>query len=344
MIARMIALTAVVAYTIPAGAQPASGAPPELDRVQLSVVLSPRTGQAMGNESVALKRAVEAGLASRGMGTAVSDLSSRFVAYVDLVPIQEEQAPGGMVVVKEQLSITFGEATGGPSIGLFQAERTAVGKNKEGALRNFSTSLKLATNRDFITSLDAANTGIIDYFERQCAGLIREADAKVKQREFEDAISMTTTVPREAAKCHRQAMTFAATAYTAMLKHQCAAPYAQAKAKWAASKSRQNASEVADLIGSIPADSPCYGEASVLIVDVTRVIAQHDAAEAQARRDRVAWQKKVYEDRLTLTKDRMKGEFTLTAQGIEAARQVGVERARALAKRPADVNQLIVFR
>ena len=179
MIARMIALTAVVAYTIPAGAQPASGAPPELDRVQLSVVLSPRTGQAMGNESVALKRAVEAGLASRGMGTAVSDLSSRFVAYVDLVPIQEEQAPGGMVVVKEQLSITFGEATGGPSIGLFQAERTAVGKNKEGALRNFSTSLKLATNRDFITSLDAANTGIIDYFERQCAGLIREADAKV---------------------------------------------------------------------------------------------------------------------------------------------------------------------
>jgi len=40
----------------------------------------------------------------------------------------------------------------------------------------------------------------------------------------------------------------------------------------------------------------------------------------------------------------MKGEFTLTAQGIEVARQVGVDRARALAKRHADVHQLIVFR
>lgn len=40
----------------------------------------------------------------------------------------------------------------------------------------------------------------------------------------------------------------------------------------------------------------------------------------------------------------MKREFTLTAQGIEVARQVGVDRARALAKRHADVNQLIVFR
>jgi hypothetical protein len=319
--------------------------PAELDRIQLGVVLSPRTANAMGTESSALARAVESALSARGMGSALPELGTRFVAYVDMVPIQEEQAPGGMVAVKEQLTITFGDVETGRSIGMYQTEKTAVGKNKAGALRNFSTSLRLAQNREFTTALDEANTGIIRFFEAQCASLLREADALVKTREFEGAIYMMASVPREASNCHKQAMKFAADAYTAMLKHQCAAPFAQAKAKWAASKSRENAAVVAEMLGTIPADSPCFGEASTLVNDVARVIAQHDAAAAQAHRDKVAWQKKVYEDRLALTKYKMKGEFTLAAQTVESARQVGVEHARAIAKaKPAPINQTIVFR
>lgn len=335
----------VAALRAQPSAPPPGSAPPELDRIQLSVVLSPRTATAMGSETTALQRAVESALSARGMGSAMSGLASRFVAYVDLVPLEEEMAPGGMVAVKEQLTVTFGDVTSGRSIGMYQAEKAAVGKNKEGALRNFSTGLRLATNPGFISSLQEANAGIIAFYEQQCAGMLREADSKVKQQAFGEAILMTATVPREAATCHKQATVFAASAYTAMLKHQCAGPFAQARAKWAASKSRENAAEVAQMIGEIPADSPCYGEASGLVDDVARVIAQYDAAAAQARRDRVAWQRKVYEDRLALTKYQMQGEFTLAAQTIESARQVAVEQARAIAKaKPAPVIQNLIFR
>lgn len=339
-------LVTLLLAAAPAAVADAQGAPAtELDRIQLGVVLSPRTAEAMGTESTALARAVESALSARGMGSALPELGTRFVAYVDMIPIQEEMANGGMVAVKEQLTITFGDVETGRSIGMFQTEKTAVGKNKAGALRNFSSNLRLAQNREFTSALDEANTGIIRFFEAQCASLLREADALVKTREFEGAIFMMASVPREASSCHKQAMQFAADAYTAMLRHQCAAPYAQAKAKWATSKSRENAAAVAEVLGSIPADSPCYAEASAMINDVARVIAQHDAAAAQAHRDRVAWQKKVYEDRLALTKYQMKSEFTLAAQTIESARQVGVEHARAMARaKPIQVKQTIVFR
>jgi hypothetical protein len=319
-------------------------APTELDRIQMGVVLSPGTAKAMGSQSTVLARAVESALSSLGMGAALPTLGTRFVAYVDLVPIEEQMTPNGMVAVKEQLSITFGDRESGRAIGLFQAEKTAVGNSKETALRNFSTSLRLAQSAEFKDAAKSASDGIIRFFEAQCASLLREAEAQVKQRNFEQAIFMTTSVPREAANCHVKSTEFAGQAYLAMLKHQCSAPFAQAKAKWAASKSRENAAAVAEVLGEIPADSPCFAESSGLVEEVARVIAQHDARAAQAQRDRLAWQKKVYEDRLALTKQQMQDEVNVATQTIAAARDVGVERARAIAKaQPAQVNQTIVF-
>ena len=348
--------------------------PSELDRIQMGVVLSPRTDEAMGTESATLRRAVETALSAKGMGSMLADLPTRFVAYVDLVPLQEEMINGGMTVVKEQLSITFGERSGGRAIGSFVLEARAVGKSKAGALRNLSTSLNLSQKQEWSASLEAANSGIITFFEQQCSSLLREADLKVQQRQFEDAIYLTTTVPREAPKCHEQAMHSAVNAYAAMLKNQCAAPFASAKARWASSKTRESATSVAAVLGTIPADSPCFGDAALLIDDVARVIATFDAEAARERTEELAFKRKAYEDQRALAqeqmrgdlllrsqsiaaaresdreraaqaKEQLRGEVAVTTQAIEAARQVGLERARAYSKAgPPKVTQTIVFK
>ena len=311
----------------------------ELDRIQLGVLLSPATLSAVGGDGSALQRAFEVALADKGMGASLPGIYTRFVAYVDLVPLQEELIPGGMVAVRQRVSVTFGDGVAGRAIASFETDARAVGKSKETALRNLASSLRLKSNTDWNTSVEAANSGIINFFEKGCDALLREADVKVKQKDFDEAMYMVTSVPREAATCHKRAMQMAGDAYTAKQKSVCVGPYADARAKWAASKSRATASVVADIIGQIPAVSPCFGEASGLMNAVASVIASYDAQAATERREQMASAKKRYDDQLALTKQKMQSENELTkqrmqsdnalaAQAIEAARQVGVEQAK----------------
>lgn len=317
-------------FVVMAGAAGAQAPSIELDRIQLAVMISPGTAQAMGAQSPALTRAVESALAARGMGSAVPGLPSRFIAYVDVVPLQEEMVPGGgMVAVKEQVTVTFGDREGGRAMGAFVAERTAVGRSKEVALRNLATALNLRSDRDWNATLDEANAAIIGYFEQQCPAILAEADAKMRQRGFDEAIYLTTTVPREARTCHERATAFAGEVYVARLQAQCSGPFAQARAQWAASKSRENAQRVADIIGAIPADSPCFADAAALMDGVAAVIAQADSAEAKRMQDEVAFERKQYEDQLELTRQQMSNEYRLERSRIRADRVVGVARAQA---------------
>lgn len=300
----------------------------ELDRIQLGVLLSPATQALTGGDASALQRVFEVALADKGMGAALPGIQTRFVAYIDLVPLQEELLPGGMVVLVERVSVTFGDGISGRSVASYQTDARAVGKSKETALRNLSTSLRLRSDADWNASLQAANTGIINYFEQGCDAMLREMDAKVKQKEFDEAIYQLTTVPREARDCHGKALNAASAAYTAKLKALCAGPYAAARTKWAASKSRASAASVANIIADIPADSPCFKEASVLMNGVAAVIAGDDAKAAQEHRDRMALAAKHYDDGLALARQKVQGENALASQTIEAARQVGLEQAK----------------
>lgn len=329
----------------------------EIDRIQLGVFLSPETEKMMGRESRTLLRTVETALSARGMGAAVRGLPGRFVAYIDLVPLEERMMPGGgMVAVKEQLSITFGDEQGGRSMGAYVTERTATGRTKEVALRNFATALNLRTDDEWNEALDEANKAIIASFEQECPAILREADAKSKQKLFDEAIYLVSSVPRQAKGCHEQAAAKSQEIYTASLKAQCVGSFAQGKASWAANKSRDNATKVAEIIGSIPADSPCFNEASALMEGVAGVIAKYDEADAKERLEEIAFERKKYEDEMSLVRQQMANELQLEQGRIDrdiivgkanakAAKAMGVAYAMALAQRqPAPETKVIVLK
>jgi len=329
----------------------------EIDRIQLGVYLSPETDKMMGTESRTLIRSVETALSARGMGAAVRGLPGRFVAYIDVVPLEERMVPGGgEVVVKEQLSITFGDEAGGRSMGAYVTERTAAGRTKAVALRNFATSLNLRIDDEWNEALDEANAAIIAYFEQDCPAILREADAKAQQKRFDEAIYLVTSVPRQAKGCHEQATAKVRNIYVASLQAQCVGSFAQGKASWAANKSRDNATKVAEIIGSIPADSPCFSEASTLMEGVAGVIAKYDEADAKERLEEIAFERKKYEDEMSLVRQQMANELQLEQGRIDrdiivgkanakAAKAMGVAYAMALAQRqPAPETKVIVLK
>jgi hypothetical protein len=111
------------------------------------------------------------------------------------------------------------------------------------------------------------------------------------------------------------------------------------------------------MIGEIPADSPCFSDASTLLESVAAVIGGYDEAEAQQRRDAIAFERKQYDDRLALVRTKMQQdnemarqqqtdataaerarlqiEAELAASAIEAAREVGIQQARSRAVQSA---------
>lgn len=329
----------------------------EIDRIQVGVFLSPETEKAMGRDSRVLLRTVETALAARGMGAAVRGLPGRFVAYIDIVPLAESMVSGGgMVITKQQLSITFGDEVSGRAMGAYVTERNGTGRTKEVALRNFASGLNLRTDDEWNEALDEANKAIIASFEQDCPAILREADAKSKQKLFDEAIYLVSSVPRQAMGCHEQAAAKSQEIYTASLKAQCVGSFAQGKASWAANKSRDNATKVAEIIGSIPADSPCFNEASTLMEGVAGVIAKYDEADAKERLEEIAFERKKYEDEMSLVRQQMANELQLEQGRIDrdiivgkanakAAKAMGVAYAMALAQRqPAPETKVIVLK
>mgnify|MGYP001217408762 CR=1 FL=1 len=327
----------------------------DLSTVQVGVALTPATDRLMGPGGGAVVRAFESALARNGMGAFVQNAPTRFVLAVSIEPLYEDVTPTSppLVIIRARVSGVFGDSKTRRTVAEFSREQRATGRTRELAVRAIGNALRL-DDGEFREAAAEASRRIIGFFEQQCDAVILEATTMAGQQRFDEAILQLEGVPREARACHARAQQAAADAFVAMQREACSVTFAQAQARWVAGPAREVAREVADSIGTIPSGSPCFADAGALLEDVATALAAVDSAAAEREREEFAQKKKEYDDQLGLIRQRMQddtslrtlalqNEYLVRSAAAEGARQVGLDRALALAASYGSVPKVESF-
>lgn len=117
--------------------------------------------------------------------------------------------------------------------------------------------------------LDNAKQKIVDYYVVRCSQIIKDAQKLASGNNFDEAIYQLMQVP-DICDCSKDCQDLMVE-YTIKRNNAIAAQlFNEAKVRWAASPTSEGASNVADIIAQIPANSSCQKEIDALIKSINK--------------------------------------------------------------------------
>lgn len=288
-----------------------------------------------------VQRRLAAALARAGIGRMFAESPTRFFAVASVVPLTEEAIPGTppMVGFSTAMSVVFTDAVTGAAFAEYSTESRAVGRNREDASRNIGQSLRFSGS-EWAAAVQAAQDNALHYFETRCDLVLQEADISTAAGDLESALVSLASVPHEATSCRTRANQKQLEVFAEFERRVCASDYARARARWLSDKSRQSASDVAAVLGLIPAGSACFEEASILLEEVASSVEAYDRAEAERLRERMEYERQLAEQAREDRRDRIEYEREVAAQEREDRRDV-LDRVEAIELRRLEAAERV---
>lgn len=340
--ARSFWLSVLVAIVAPG--QSAAQSDFTLGKVQFAADIRLEGG--LEGDTAALLNSFRSALARTGVGRSIDELQPRFVARATLSPVTEEMIPGTppMFGLRSAINVVFLDELSGTFFSEFSGEFVATGRTREQALNNVQRQVRFS-GAEWRTAVDLAESNAVGFFESRCDAVLEAANSLSIRGAYEQAVSELASVPVEASACRSRAEAAIIEAFTALQRRQCEVDLAKATTLWASDRSRENARQTAATLASIPASSPCFGEAEGLLNAVASAIEAYDAEAAARVREQLAFERQAYRDQL----DRANREFSLDSlqmergfQQAETNAQLQFQAGRENAAQEAELNRLIV--
>ncbi len=170
---------------------------------------------------------------------------------------------------------------------------SGAGLSKEKAIINAISKIS-TRDKKLKEFIESGKQKIINYYENNCNQYIADSDMAMKMKQYQKAIAILSTIPREAQKCYARIQDKSVQAYKAYQKDQCKRNIMKAKAKLAANSYR----DALYYLQYIDPESPCGQEAKTLI---NQSAAKIDAKEKKEW-DRI---QKRYNDNIKMEKYRL---------------------------------------
>ncbi len=325
-----------------------------LSQIQVGVVLDTATRMLFADEGRGLIRRFDTALAAERMGTVVDGLPTQFRLNVAVSPSSEDVVPGtpALLLVRATVTAIIEDSATKARVSSWSADVQGTGQTASQAWASLASTVRL--REDFNRMLRTANDRIIRMYEAQCSQLIADAAARSSARDFDAAIYRLETVPIGAASCRARAQKAVLGAVAARDAYLCGTTLARARTRWLASRSRETAELVAELLEGIDGSAPCYADVDALLNDVARKIGEYDAAAQRAIEEQIAFERQQYADRLALVREvnqsRERIALAQAASGadgskiaLDVARDISLAYARSLSSggRPPSVRVLV---
>jgi hypothetical protein len=289
-------------------------------------------------EAAVARYAVNAGMrASAGVQP-----SALFRSAVELQTISSDivRTPVTSVVVEVQVVSNTTQVQTGRSHGSAVVLAKGTGKTEaEARLSAVRNSATLSSELEAHFRLVADD--IASYFEGACEGIIRQVNREIDLGNHRKAAFVLGQIPEGASHCWSSAQLVFDNLVESQIVLQCSQYLLQAKAQWAASKSRSSALEVANRLVAFYPGAKCDEQVDALLHEVAKTIASFDAIAANRIEENRAFAKAQYYDALADRRSASASEYKLSRERIDALKEVGIEMARSWAK--ADVSWINLF-
>lgn len=190
-------------------------------------------------------------------------------------------------------------------------------------------------NKEFLTFFDKAKEKIVNYYSVRCSQIIKQAQQLASNNEYDEAIYKLMQVP-DICDCSKECQDLMIDYTTKRNNARAAQLLNEAKARWAASPTSEGASEVADLIAKIPANTNSQSKVESLIDAVNKKLRQDEKRRWEFKmkqyNDGLEREKREYQLRV----DQQMADYELRAKQIEANIQNRKEELEAKKRQQAE--------
>ena len=226
----------------------------QTDQLYISVV-QPDRAEIPAEAGKQLERKMVQILTANGISS--KDVNNRFVitAKADITSKDVVASTPPRISEKIDLTLIIGDMVENKVFETITLPLIGIGINENKAYIAAINQVK-PQSKDLVEFLDRAKEKIVNYYSIRCLQIIKKAQQLASNNEYDEAIYQLMQVP-DICDCSKECQDLMIE-YTIKRNNAIAAQLLnEAKARWAASPTPEGASEVADIIAKIPANTDC---------------------------------------------------------------------------------------
>lgn len=238
----------------------------DASQLALSVFVEENAIQLSPNTKISLENKLKRLLTQNGLSS--SDYFGQFFVSCEAVPISKDVIAGSptRVATNVEFYFTVSDFYNEKVFASTLVKSKGVGENDNLSLSDAVRNIKINTP-DMQKFIAEGREKILAYYEANAEKLILKAQAASKQRNYEEALWLVSTIPAECSY-YEKAVNTGVAIYQQYLDHQCDVNLSKAKTAWMSGQNSRSAQEAAKYLSLITPDAGCYEEAETLYKEI----------------------------------------------------------------------------
>jgi len=244
---------------------------------------------------------------SSNSGMGGNSITPRFViaAKINILTKDVVAGPPQMIAVNSEIVFFIGDAETNQEFATSTITGKGVGTNENKGLISLIQNINV-NNKLLLELTQTGKNKIVDYYTNQCDFIIKKAQTKAQQQQFDESIYDLMQVPEVCKSCYMKCLSAVQPIYKKKIDRDGLMKLNEATSKWNPSQNRKGADDVASILSSIEPESASYKNAIALAETIKAKVEEIEKRNWE-------FKMKKYNDAINLE-----------SQRIESARQTAI--------------------
>lgn len=200
--------------------------------------------------------------ANSGMGG--NSINPRFViaAKINIQTKDVVAGPPQMIVVNSDIVFFIGDVETNQVFATATISGKGVGSNENKAMISLIKNIS-ANSKQLLELTQTGKNKIVEYYTNQCDFIIKKAQTKAQQQQYDESIYDLMQVPEVCKSCYMKCLSTVQPIYKKKIDLDGLVKLNDAKNKWNATQNRRGADDVSAILSSIEPESASYKNALI---------------------------------------------------------------------------------
>ena len=249
----------------------------DIDLIAIAPYVSAQIEYLPASARVNLENKLDKIISSTGYSSAIG-YENRFILTPNITVISKDIVAGAPTKVVLVLDVTFylGDGVSGLKYGSTSVEVKGVGINETKA---YNSAIRRIGNKNkrVVELLEDSKGKILDYFNNNCKNIIKEADNFANLNQYDDALAVLNSIPKETSKCYSLASSKLRPIYKRKIDSECKIYIKKAENAWNFGLDFDAAKEAGEFLSEIDPASSCYNDAKKLFNLINKSLEKEQA-------------------------------------------------------------------
>lgn len=232
-------------------------------------------------------------------GIADNEYCERFVLTAKVNILTKDIVPGPpqRIIQKMEITLMLGDIKEDKVYSTYTMSVVGVGTNHN---KTFITAFKnIRSDDQKITNfINDGKKKIQTYYEANCQLMMTEAKSLAKQKNYEEALWILSTIPNICSSCYNESCDISSTIYIEMVNYQSSMLLKQAQSVWAKQPDKAGAEKAMQYISQINTEATCMPQVNELTEQITQKLINDEKRDWEFKLEQFrARQKKEAEER-----------------------------------------------